>query len=59
MHLASFCFASAAYGDFGKTTLGCSLGNRCTDDQRSNGLLLFAAEFFAVSTHLRSPAVIG
>jgi hypothetical protein len=47
-----------AEGDVSKTTLRRGLGNRCTGNQGRNNLVLFATEFFAMSAHLRSPAVI-
>jgi hypothetical protein len=48
----------APEGDISKTTLRRGLGNRCTGNQYRNNLVLFATEFFAMSDHLRSPAII-
>src|SRR4029453_2348368 len=56
--LAGLLLEPAPEGDVSKTTLRCGLGNRGTGDQCRNHLVLFAAEFFTVSSHLRSPAVI-
>ena len=56
--LEAILLEPTAEGDFGQLTMRGSLGNRRPGHQRRNGLVLFAAEFFAMSGHLRSPAVI-
>src|SRR6516162_878784 len=56
--LETILLEPTAEGAFGHITLLCRCGDRWAGDQCCNNLVLFAAEFFAMADHLRSPAII-